>query len=60
MNAGSVIAGIAASGALAAGVWWGLGSSGGDADALIVDGYTQAENRSIASTIDTPGILSSS
>ncbi len=57
MKSATVIAGIAVAGALAGGVLWGIGGSGGDEDALVVDGYTQAETRSIASTILATGII---
>lgn len=57
MKTGAVIAGIAVAGALAGGIRWGLSGSGGDADALVVDGYTQAETRSIASNILATGII---
>ena len=57
MKIGTVIAGIAVAGALAGGIRWGLSGSGGEADALVVDGYTQAETRSIASTILATGII---
>lgn len=57
MNSGAVIAGLAAAGALAAGLWWGLGGANGGADALVVDGYTQAETLPIASTVLATGII---
>ena len=57
MRTGTVIAGIAAAGALAGGAWWGFSGSGDGADSLVVDGYTQAENRSIASTVLATGII---
>jgi len=57
MKIGTVIAGIAVAAALAGGIRWGLSGSGGDADALVVDGYTQAETRSIASTVLATGII---
>ena len=57
MKAGTIIAGIVVVGALAGGAWWGLVSSDGDAEDLVIDGYTQADTRSIASTILATGII---
>ena len=57
MKSTTVIAGIAAAGALVGGTWWGLSGSGDDFNTLMVDGYTQVETRTIASTILATGII---
>jgi macrolide-specific efflux system membrane fusion protein len=57
MKTGTVMIGLVAAGALAGGAWWGLSGSGGDEEDLVVDGYAQAETRSIASTILATGII---
>ena len=57
MKPGTVIAGSLAAGALIGGTVWMLNSSGGSADSLVVDGYTQVETRTITSTILATGIV---
>ena len=57
MKAGTIIAGIAVAGILGGGFWWGLSGTTGNGDALTIDGYAQAETRSIASTILATGII---
>ena len=56
MKTGTVITGLILAGAVASAAWWSLGGSGGESDSLTVDGYTQAETRSIASTILATGL----
>ena len=57
MKAGTVIAVVVIAGAVAAGFRWGLGGSGDAAEEFVVDGFTAAETRSIASTILATGII---
>ena len=57
MKSATVVAAIAVAGALAGGVLWEFGASSGDEDSLVIDGYTRAETRSIASTILATGII---
>ena len=57
MRTGTLIAGIAVAGAIAGGTWWGLSGSASDDRSLVVESYTQAELRSIASTILATGII---
>ncbi|NND54994.1 MAG: efflux RND transporter periplasmic adaptor subunit [Gammaproteobacteria bacterium] len=57
MKAGTVIAGLVAAGAVAGGAWWGFGQPDNSAKDLTVEGYTQAESRSITSTVLATGII---
>lgn len=57
MKTGALIAAIAAAGTVAATAWWGFNLPGSRDEGMIVDGYTQVETRSIASTILATGII---
>jgi macrolide-specific efflux system membrane fusion protein len=57
MKSGTIIAGILIAGALAGASWWGLQDSEDGLDSMVIDGYTQVETRSIASTVLATGII---
>jgi len=57
MKAGVVIAGVVAAAAGVGGAWWAFDDADGEQEGVVIEGYTQPETRSIASTILATGII---